>query len=149
MDLIGKGSEKEESVVSSALSRCPLLNSSLRKEAASSGVRVFGSEIRTSAAMAEHEEKKGESLVEKISEKIHGDDSSSSSDSEDEKPSELKAKIFRLFGREKPVHQVFGGGKRKLFTLLLLKTLLDRCAWISADDDDRRMVDRPCSELSF
>ncbi|KAK4748623.1 hypothetical protein SAY87_015209 [Trapa incisa] len=57
--------------------------------------------------MAEHEEKKEESLIEKIVDKIHGD----SSDSEDEKPSELKAKIFRLFGREKPVHQVFGGGK--------------------------------------
>ncbi|OWM72100.1 reticulon-like protein B1 [Punica granatum] len=64
--------------------------------------------------MAEHEETKGESMMEKVAEKIHGGDSSSSSsssDSEDEKPSEMKAKIFRLFGREKPVHKVFGGGK--------------------------------------
>ncbi|KAA3457070.1 reticulon-like protein B4 [Gossypium australe] len=65
--------------------------------------------------MAEHEEKKHEeSLMEKIAEKIHGhDSSSSSSDSDDDKPSEssIKDKVFRLFGREKPVHHVFGGGK--------------------------------------
>ena len=54
--------------------------------------------------------------MEKIAEKIHGGDSSS--DSEDEKKkttssssSTLKAKVFRLFGREKPVHKVLGGGK--------------------------------------
>ncbi|XP_010529625.1 PREDICTED: reticulon-like protein B1 [Tarenaya hassleriana] len=57
-----------------------------------------------------------ESLLDKISEKIHhGSDSSSSSDDEDEKkassPSSLKAKVYRLFGREKPVHKVLGGGK--------------------------------------
>uniref|UniRef100_A0A5B6Z197 Reticulon-like protein n=2 Tax=Davidia involucrata TaxID=16924 RepID=A0A5B6Z197_DAVIN len=70
--------------------------------------------------MAEHTENsdsKGESLMEKIAEKLHGDDSSSSSDSDTEKkpssssPSSVKANIFRLFGREKPVHHVFGGGK--------------------------------------
>lgn len=70
--------------------------------------------------MAEHEEPKGESLMDKISEKIHGHDSSSSSDSDnDEKskvkspssPSSVKSKIYRLFGREKPVHHVLGGGK--------------------------------------
>uniref|UniRef100_A0A2N9GL08 Reticulon-like protein n=1 Tax=Fagus sylvatica TaxID=28930 RepID=A0A2N9GL08_FAGSY len=87
---------------------------------------------------------KEESLLEKITEKIHGHDhSSSSSDSENEKekvkqkekererererekekekeiekekysgsPPSTKNKIFRLFGREKPVHKVFGGGK--------------------------------------
>ncbi|PON43876.1 Reticulon [Parasponia andersonii] len=69
----------------------------------------------------EHQEKEQqhheESLIEKITEKIHGhDSSSSSSDSEDEKkssesPSSLKSKIYRLFGREKPVHKVLGGGK--------------------------------------
>ncbi|EEF51268.1 reticulon-like protein B1 [Ricinus communis] len=67
-----------------------------------------------------HEESKGESLMDKISEKIHGHDSSSSSDSDnDEKlkpkspssPSSIKSKIYRLFGREKPVHHVLGGGK--------------------------------------
>ena len=56
-----------------------------------------------------------ESVMEKISEKIHGHDSSSSSDSDHEKPaspSSVKAKIYRLFGRERPVHHVLGGGKR-------------------------------------
>ncbi|XP_010541290.1 PREDICTED: reticulon-like protein B1 [Tarenaya hassleriana] len=57
-----------------------------------------------------------ESLLDKISEKIHhGGDSSSSSDDEDEKKasslSSLQAKVYRLFGREKPVHKVLGGGK--------------------------------------
>lgn len=70
-----------------------------------------------------HEEPKAESLMEKISEKIHGHgdaSSSSSSDSEDEKkkshssPSSNQPKVYRLFGRERPVHNVFGGGKRRL-----------------------------------
>ncbi|CAM8879531.1 hypothetical protein QQ045_020899 [Rhodiola kirilowii] len=51
-----------------------------------------------------------ESLMENLSEKLHGHDSSSNSDV-DEKTSSVKSKIFRLFGREKPVHKVFGGGK--------------------------------------
>ncbi|XWS48497.1 hypothetical protein CRYUN_Cryun13aG0082700 [Craigia yunnanensis] len=61
--------------------------------------------------MAEHDE----TLMEKITEKIHGDSSSSSSsDSDDDKPSHagaLKSKVYRLFGREKPLHQVLGAGK--------------------------------------
>ncbi|KAJ4728198.1 Reticulon-like protein [Melia azedarach] len=65
--------------------------------------------------MAEHSENPAEPIMEKISEKIHGhDSSSSSSDSDNDEPasqSSVKAKIFRLFGRERPVHQVFGGGK--------------------------------------
>ncbi|KAL3829699.1 hypothetical protein ACJIZ3_018501 [Penstemon smallii] len=73
--------------------------------------------------MAEHDEitdlKGEESFIDKIKEKIHGggDDTSSSSDSDSEakkttsSPSSVKAKIYRLFGREKPVHKVFGGGK--------------------------------------
>ncbi|GMY23769.1 reticulon-like protein B5 [Fagus crenata] len=69
--------------------------------------------------MAEHSETASstvDSLKEKISEKIHAHDSSSSSssDSDSEKPvspSSVKAKIFRLFGREEPVHKVLGGGK--------------------------------------
>ncbi|ONK68978.1 uncharacterized protein A4U43_C05F18010 [Asparagus officinalis] len=75
--------------------------------------------------MADHaEESKGESLIEKIEEKFHShDSSSSSSDSDNEKPkksekkseeagsSSIKNKIWRLFGREKPVHKVLGGGK--------------------------------------
>ncbi|PSS34276.1 Reticulon-like protein [Actinidia chinensis var. chinensis] len=68
--------------------------------------------------MADHsgneKESKVESVMEKITEKFHGDDSSSSSDSDGEKspsPSSVKAKIYRLFGREKPVHKVLGGGK--------------------------------------
>jgi len=77
--------------------------------------------------MAEHvEEQKSESLMEKISEKIHGHDSSSSSssDSDNEKEvkkpaaaepasetSSVKSSINQLFGREKPVHKLLGGGK--------------------------------------
>ncbi|KAK2385181.1 Reticulon-like protein B2 [Trifolium repens] len=65
----------------------------------------------------EHEEVKSESLLEKISGKLHDHDSSSSSDSDNEKekktssPTSLKNKVFRLFGREKPLHNVLGGGK--------------------------------------
>ncbi|KAL9683110.1 hypothetical protein QQ045_014925 [Rhodiola kirilowii] len=62
--------------------------------------------------MSEHheEEHKGESLLDKISEKIHGHDSS---DSDDDKPSDSSAKnkIWRLFGRESDVHKCLGGGK--------------------------------------
>ncbi|XP_027110181.1 reticulon-like protein B2 [Coffea arabica] len=57
-----------------------------------------------------------ETVKEKITEKFHSHDSSSSDsddDSKDKKPSskDIKAKIYRLFGREKPVHKVLGGGK--------------------------------------
>ncbi|KAL2550552.1 Reticulon-like protein B5 [Forsythia ovata] len=65
----------------------------------------------------EHEkhESAAESIVDKITEKFHDHDSSSS-DSDDgkdikEKPADIKTKIYRLFGREKPVHKVLGGGK--------------------------------------
>ena len=66
--------------------------------------------------MAEHTEESGaasESLLEKITEKFHGHDSSSSDFDSDKpaSPSSVKAKIFRIFGREKPVHTIFGGGK--------------------------------------
>lgn len=92
--------------------------------------------------MAEQEEisdPRTESLTDKISDKIHGDDggdtSSSSSDSEPEDKKtaseySVKDKNYRLFGREKPVHKVFGGGKRtysrahellpRLLTILIL-----------------------------
>ncbi|KAI4328850.1 hypothetical protein L6164_021173 [Bauhinia variegata] len=57
----------------------------------------------------------GESLIEKISEKLHDHDSSSSSDSDSDSEkhdtSSVKEKVYRLFGREKPVHSVLGGGK--------------------------------------
>ncbi|RDX76777.1 Reticulon-like protein B5 [Mucuna pruriens] len=55
----------------------------------------------------------GESLLDKIAEKLHGHDSSSDSDSDSDKKdtSSIKQKVFRLFGREKPVHSVLGGGK--------------------------------------
>ncbi|TKY45810.1 Reticulon protein B5 [Spatholobus suberectus] len=53
----------------------------------------------------------GESLLDKIAEKLHGHDSSSDSDSEKKDTSSIKEKVFRLFGREKPVHSVLGGGK--------------------------------------
>ncbi|CAN0841172.1 Reticulon-like protein B1 [Linum grandiflorum] len=75
--------------------------------------------------MTEHHDKKedsvAESLMEKISEKIHGggsDDSSSDTVHYDntkkaapDSPSSMKSKIYRLFGREQPVHKVLGGGK--------------------------------------
>ncbi|KAL2249037.1 reticulon-like protein B2 [Sesamum indicum] len=71
--------------------------------------------------MADHEgehekhESAAESLIDKITEKFHGSDSSSS-DSDDNKDiksaaAAVKSKIYRLFGREKPVHKVLGGGK--------------------------------------
>ncbi|KAL3572063.1 hypothetical protein D5086_025967 [Populus alba] len=67
--------------------------------------------------MAEQSENPIESVMGKISEKIHQDSSSSDSESDSEKksyPSEsVKDKIWRLFGREKPVHRVLGGGKRR------------------------------------
>jgi len=68
----------------------------------------------------------GDSLLEKITEKLHFEDGSSSdSDSHsdlDKKPviESVKEKVFRLFGREKPVHSVFGGGKRMNLYLSLL-----------------------------
>ncbi|WOL20510.1 reticulon-like protein B1 [Canna indica] len=70
--------------------------------------------------MAEHkEESAAESLIDKITEKFHGDSSSDSDDDKKSSPSSgpsaaaeaVKAKIYRLFGREKPVHKVLGGGK--------------------------------------
>lgn len=64
--------------------------------------------------MADHAGESGspsESLMEKIADKVHGRDSSSS-DSDDDKPSSVdsvKSKIYRLLGREEPVHKVLGG----------------------------------------
>lgn len=66
--------------------------------------------------MADHikeEEKKEGSFIEKIADKIRGDNSSSSSDAGSEKPTAVKDNAYRLFGREKPVHKLFGGGKRE------------------------------------
>ncbi|URE24267.1 Reticulon, partial [Musa troglodytarum] len=73
--------------------------------------RGFGEAILAMAA-----EQPGETLIDKIKEKVHGGDSSSSdSDDEKSKASEVaeavKSKIFRLFGREKPLHRILGGGK--------------------------------------
>ena len=78
-----------------------------------------------------------ESLMDKISEKIHhGGDSSSSSSSSDEEedkekktkkpesPSSMKSKVYRLFGREKPVHKVLGGGKRTFLFLFFFSDLV-------------------------
>jgi hypothetical protein len=59
-----------------------------------------------------------ESIIEKIKEKIQDDSSSSSSDEETEKakPSDPppEPKIWRIFGRQEPVHKVLGGGKRMI-----------------------------------
>lgn len=54
--------------------------------------------------MLDHEDK-----VESVTEKVKGDDSSSSNSGDE--TSSLKSKVYRIFGREKPVHQVLGGGK--------------------------------------
>ncbi|CAN8318819.1 unnamed protein product [Cochlearia groenlandica] len=59
--------------------------------------------------MAEETEKSvpaEESLLEKIAEKVHHNDYE-----KPDSPSAMKAKIYRLFGREKPVYKVLGGGK--------------------------------------
>lgn len=85
--------------------------------------------------MSDHEDHKSESLMEKISEKVHAhkDDSSSSSSSsdsdDDNKISAMKDKVFRLFGREKPVQHVFGGGKRMLNpnSITLLRQFIACC----------------------
>lgn len=90
---------------------------------------------------AEGASPKHETLMEKLADKLHvGGGSSSSSDSDnDERPqpsappapapaptpapaevkpsfsdsaAAAKAKVFRLFGREQPIHRVLGGGKR-------------------------------------
>ena len=61
-----------------------------------------------------------ESLMNKIVEKIHDHHDSSSSSSESESDDKFnpfgsaQTKVYRLFGREKPVHKVLGGGKRNL-----------------------------------
>lgn len=74
--------------------------------------------------MADHgEDSKVETVMENLADKVGVHDrspsSSSSSDSDDDKKdSSLKAKIHRLFGREKPVHKVLGGGKRNFFFYL-------------------------------
>lgn len=80
---------------------------------------------------SDNAESKSESLIEKIVEKIHDHDSSSSSGSESEpegsaSSSSVKEKIFRLFGRERPVHHVLGGGKRKKSELSHYQLLKNR-----------------------
>ncbi|KAJ6400654.1 RETICULON-LIKE PROTEIN [Salix viminalis] len=58
-----------------------------------------------------------ENPIESVTEKIHHESSSSSSDSESDSEKKsytsesVKEKIWRLFGREKPLHHVLGGGK--------------------------------------
>lgn len=63
----------------------------------------------------EKHESGAESLIDKITDKFHGSGSSSSDSDEDvdvkSAAAAVKAKIYRLFGREKPVHKVLGGGK--------------------------------------
>ncbi|CAM8906508.1 unnamed protein product [Rhodiola kirilowii] len=63
--------------------------------------------------MSEHHEveHKGESLMDKIADKIHGHDSSSDSDNDKPSSGSLKNKVWRLFGRESDVHKCLGGGK--------------------------------------
>lgn len=72
--------------------------------------------------MADDSSSKVESAMEKIKEKLRHDgdsdgSSSDSSDSDSEISSKVKSKIRRLFGRQKPVHAIFGGGKRTFLFL--------------------------------
>lgn len=74
---------------------------------------------------------KHETLMEKLADKLHvggkGDSSSSDSDNDERPPpaevkpifsdSAAKAKVFRLFGREEPIHKALGGGKRMALCL--------------------------------
>lgn len=99
----------------------------------------------------------GESMAEpevqpeSLMEKIYGHHrSSSSSSSDDDKPAKLhdavkpkvvdnkpsahdsvKSNIFRIFGREKPVHKVLGGGKRTLSPTLLFLSLCFVCTLLN------------------
>ncbi|PIN20088.1 Reticulon [Handroanthus impetiginosus] len=63
----------------------------------------------------EKHESAAESLIDKITDKFHSSDSSSSDSDDDEgiksAAAAVKGKIYRLFGRDKPVHKVLGGGK--------------------------------------
>ena len=81
--------------------------------------------------MAEHD--KEVSVIESVKEKIHDHDTSSDSDSDSDhgKPKSesdsLKSKIYRLFGREKPVHKVLGGGKRMFSLFITFNRFLVYC----------------------
>lgn len=70
-----------------------------------------------------------DSVMDKINDTLHPHDSSSSdSDNEMEKVSSVeavKAKIYRLFGRERPVHKVLGSGKRISLNIYLLFWCMD------------------------
>ncbi|WOG90816.1 hypothetical protein DCAR_0310062 [Daucus carota subsp. sativus] len=57
---------------------------------------------------------KGESVLENITEKLHGDDSCTSESDDDKKESPMAAvknKVYRILGRDKTIHKVLGGGK--------------------------------------
>ncbi|KZV36460.1 hypothetical protein F511_15965 [Dorcoceras hygrometricum] len=68
--------------------------------------------------MSDHEKNESiaETVIDQITDKLHGHASSSSSDSDDDRDikssaAATKAKLYRLFRRDKPVHKVLGGGK--------------------------------------
>ncbi|KAM7501682.1 hypothetical protein LguiB_000586 [Lonicera macranthoides] len=69
---------------------------------------------------------RAESLVEKIKDAVHKHSSSSSSSSSSDNENDINLlshpKKKRLFGRQKPVHAVLGGGK--LFVMVLTLPLL-------------------------
>lgn len=62
--------------------------------------------------------------------------SSSSSSDSDYSSAVVKHKIYRLFGREKPIHKVLGGGKRMctylcfLFTVWISHSVAPQMFWI-------------------
>lgn len=103
---------------------------------------------------AEHESA-DKSLTEKIADKIRGHESSSSPDADDDKPTTfdaVKSKVFRLFGREKPVHKVLGGGKRNVILHLCLNTSecgsMDLCVYVMICLADEKIEDM-CDYCSF
>lgn len=84
-------------------------------------------------AMEEESESKQstvESVMGKIIGKIHDHDSSSDSDHKNpSSPSSVEAKIYRVLGRERPVHHVLGGGK--IFQLVCLVEQLQSGSFLS------------------
>ena len=85
-----------------------------------------------------------DSFVEKMEDKFHdhNSDSESYSDSDDDHATRPPVKtsgsnVYRLFGRDQPVHKVLGGGKRNLhsffffaFLLIIFKLLTHRTCFV-------------------
>ncbi|KAH7854343.1 hypothetical protein Vadar_012779 [Vaccinium darrowii] len=122
------------------------------------GIPITGVEISMGDNAGEKESAPVESVMEKITEKFHDHDVSSSSDSENEKsssPSPVKPKIYRIFGREKPLHKVLGGGKPADVFLWRDKKLsggllgVVTCIWVLFELIEYRLLSLVCHILIF